>query len=113
LIADGARAVLDNRPAFLRTAKALTDFFAEVLEHGVSALSSRYGHALIVLRKLSQLSATDGIGEAIGQRSAFLSAPVPTLRAGHSQHCTFVVLIPLRHAGDDTGERTIEARHLQ
>ena len=42
---------------------------------------SRPGHLVIVLRKPRQLSATDWIGEAIGQRSAFLSATVPTLRA--------------------------------
>ena len=39
MIADGARAVLDNRPAFLRTAKALADFFTEVLENAALRFS--------------------------------------------------------------------------
>ena len=34
---------------------------------------SRHGHLIIALRKPTQLSATDWIGEAIGQRSALLS----------------------------------------
>src|SRR5262249_43384517 len=49
-----------------------------------SRYSAALSHALIVLRKLSQLSATGRIGEAIGQRSAFLSAGVPTLSTRHA-----------------------------
>ena len=55
--------------------------YLQTLRNGPSALFSRVGHAIIVLRKPRQLSATGRIGEAIGQRSAFLSATVPTLRA--------------------------------
>jgi hypothetical protein len=39
----------------------------------------RHGHLVIALRKPCQLSATDWIGEAIGQRSTFLSAGFPAL----------------------------------
>ena len=45
---------------------------------------SRHGHAIILLRKPSQLSATGLIGEAIGQRPTFLSAGVPPLRVRNS-----------------------------
>src|SRR5215831_154064 len=55
-------------PAFLRTAEVVATLLAAVLQHGVSASFSRHGHAIILLRKLSQLSATGLIGEAIGQR---------------------------------------------
>jgi len=46
-----------------------------------AVLFCRHGHAIIASRKLSQLFATGWIGKAIGQRSAFLSAGVPALRA--------------------------------
>jgi hypothetical protein len=48
------------------------------------ALLSRHGHLLIGLREPRQLSATGRIGEAIGQRSAFLSAGLPALRYSES-----------------------------
>ena len=48
-----------------------------------AALFSRHGHALMAFRKARQLFATGRIGEVIGQRSAFLSAGAPALRACH------------------------------
>jgi hypothetical protein len=45
-----------------------------------SIYSAASAMRVIVLRKVSQLSATSRIREAIGQRSTFLSATVPTLR---------------------------------
>src|SRR5262245_11277381 len=72
---------------------------------------SRHGHLVIVLRKPRQLSATDWIGEAIGQRSAFLSAGAAALRACKKSYV--VDLTPRRHGGDDPGEGTVKARHLQ
>ena len=49
------------------------------------ALFSRHCHLVIALCKPHQLSATDRIGEAVGQREAFLSAGFPALGAGHRQ----------------------------
>jgi hypothetical protein len=58
------------------------------------------------------LSATDWIGEAIGQRSAFLGAGFPALCAGHRERCA-VALISRGYARNGSGEGTIKARHLQ
>jgi hypothetical protein len=62
------------------------------------SLFGRLGHAIIVLRKLRQWSATGRIGEAIGQRSTFLSTTVPTLRTCQGRLCLIVVLIPIGYA---------------
>jgi len=85
----------------------------EILQHGASASFSRHGHTLIVFRKISQLSATGRISEAIGQRSALLSATPPTLRACHSHACIFVVFISLGYGRNDPGEGPIEPGHFQ
>jgi hypothetical protein len=58
------------------------------------------------------LSATEWIGEAIGQHSAFLSAGFPALCAGLRESCA-IDLTPRGHCGNDPGEGTIKARHLQ
>src|SRR5262245_36151185 len=73
---------------------------------------SRHGHLVIVLRKPRQLSATGWIGEAMGERSAFLSAGAVRLRACKRQSYV-VYLTPRGHSGDDPGEGTVKARHLQ
>jgi hypothetical protein len=99
-------------PAFLRTAEVVANLLAAVLQHGVSASFSRHGHAIILLRKLSQLSATGLIGEAIGQRPAFLSAGVPAFRACNRPPDAVVVLIPAGHIGNNPGEGTIKARYV-
>src|SRR5262249_38866901 len=76
-----------------------------------AALFCRHGHAIIALRKLPQLFATGWIGKAIGQRSAFLSAGVPALRT--CKRRSYFDLILRGHGGNDPGEGTIKARHLQ
>jgi hypothetical protein len=53
---------------------------------------SGQGHLIIALRKPRQLSATDWIGEAIGQRSNFLSAGVPALRARQGQSYAVILV---------------------
>jgi hypothetical protein len=75
-----AQSMLEALQASLR---AFVKHRWQALRNGHSALFSRLGHTIIVLRKPRQLSATGRIGEAIGQHSAFLSATVPTLRACH------------------------------
>src|SRR5262249_48296855 len=74
-------------------------------------LFCRRGHAIIALRKARQLFATSWIGKAIGQRSAFLSAAVPALRA--CKRRSYFDLTLRGHGGNDPGEGTIKARHLQ
>src|SRR5262249_21777202 len=56
----------------------------------------------------SQLSATGLIGEAIGQRSAFLSASVPTLSAGQRWQPYAVAFPFLGHGRNDSGEGAIK-----
>src|SRR5262249_51864110 len=75
-----AQSMLEALQASLR---AFVKHRWQALRNVHSALFSRLGHTIIVLRKPRQLSATGRIGEAIGQHSAFLSATVPTLRACH------------------------------
>jgi hypothetical protein len=48
------------------------------------ALFSRHCHLVIALCKPHQLSATDRIGEAVGQREAFLSAGFPARRGSQA-----------------------------
>src|SRR5262249_34444568 len=74
-------------------------------------LFSRLGHLLVALCKPRQLPATDRIGEAIGQRSTFLSAGSPALGAGHRQH-PVLELISIREGGNDSGETTKKPRHF-
>src|SRR5262249_16637263 len=70
------------------------------------------GHAVIAVRKPPQLFATGWIGKAIGQRSAFLSTGATAFRVCNMR--SYVAdLKPRGHGGNDPGEGTIKARHLQ
>src|SRR5262249_26466214 len=85
---------------------------SQVISPTEAALFSRHGHPVIISRKPRQLSATGLIGEAIGERSAFLSAGFPALCA-RKRRPDAVALISRGHSGNDPGEGTIKARHLQ